>query len=111
VTASQPVSTTARVPTTNRPVTRAASERSPAEVYLARLAPGSRRTMAGALERLAGLFSQGTQSAAEFPWHQLRYEHAQASRLSVSSRSRITAISSSWCSLQVAVWVNPAGSL
>ncbi|MDP9372836.1 MAG: hypothetical protein M3Q65_10385, partial [Chloroflexota bacterium] len=47
--------------------------RHPAAVYLAGLAPGSRRTMRGALETLATLLSGGRHTAATLPWHALRY--------------------------------------
>lgn len=57
---------------------RPASER-PALVYLARLAPGSRRTMAQALDTMAGLLSPGA-TAADLPWESLRYGHTQALR-------------------------------
>lgn len=50
----------------------------PAEVYIARLAQGSRRTMRAALENLAVL--AGAESAAGFPWDRLRYEHTTALR-------------------------------
>src|SRR3954451_16718521 len=53
---------------------------SPAAVYLARLAPGSRRTMTGCLETLAPGMSGGPPAVEDFPWQALRYEHTQAVR-------------------------------
>jgi integrase len=55
-------------------------ERNPYHVYLARLSQGSRPAMKGALESLAALASNGRLSAEAFPWHLLRYQHAQALR-------------------------------
>src|SRR5215210_2794538 len=48
------------------------ADKHPAAVYLARLAPGSRRTMATALETIAALLSAGRHTAATLPWHELR---------------------------------------
>jgi integrase len=52
-------------------------DRHPAYVYLARLAPGSRRTMAQALTVVAAMFGQTPES---LPWASLRYQHTQAVR-------------------------------
>jgi site-specific recombinase XerD len=51
--------------------------RHPAAVYLARLSPGSRRTMRAALETIAGLAGL---TAEKFSWAALRYPHTQAIR-------------------------------
>jgi integrase/recombinase XerD len=51
--------------------------RHPAAVYLARLSPGSRRTMREALDTVAAIVKRG-QTAATLPWHELRYEQVQA---------------------------------
>jgi integrase len=59
------------------PHVRLARDRHPAYVYLARLAPGSRRTMAQALTVVAALFGQTPES---LPWAGLRYQHTQAVR-------------------------------
>lgn len=53
--------------------------RNPAAVYLARLAPGSRPAMRGALAKLATLLEQGT-SPLGVPWWQLEYQHVAALR-------------------------------
>lgn len=51
----------------------------PVAVYLAGLAPGSRRTMAGALRRTAEILAPGV-PFDQFPWGQLRRAHVQAVR-------------------------------
>jgi len=51
----------------------------PAAVYLARLAPASRRGMHDALDTLAYLANAGM-TAETLPWHGLRYQHVQALR-------------------------------
>jgi integrase len=53
----------------------------PAYVYLARLAPGSRRTMAQALRVIAGLAGQHPD---RLDWAGLRYQHTQAIRATLS---------------------------
>ena len=67
-----------------------ASERSthPVAVYLARLAPGSRRTMRQALDVIAGLLTDGRADAITLPWAQLRYQHTQAVRSRLADRYR-----------------------
>ena len=59
--------------------------RDPATSYLARLAPGSRRTQAGALRKIVQISIEGSSDEAvlaltpqTFPWHQMTYAHAQA---------------------------------
>lgn len=59
--------------------------RNPARVYLARLAPGSRRTMAGALHAIAGLLIPGA-SLDTLPWWQLSYPYTQAVRAAIGAR-------------------------
>ena len=56
------------------------ASRNPFHVYLARLAAGSRPTMAEALDTIAGMASGGAIPGDAFPWYQLRYQHAQAIR-------------------------------
>src|SRR5947209_4680910 len=58
----------------------------PAAVYLARLAPGSRRTMRGALDTIAGILTSGRQDAAALDWATLRYQHTQAIRAALADR-------------------------
>jgi site-specific recombinase XerD len=55
-------------------------EENPVLAYLARLSPGSRRTMREALETIARLASGGEVGALEFPWWMLRYQHSEAIR-------------------------------
>ena len=62
------------------------ADRHPAAVYLARLAPGSRRTMRAALATIAGLLSAGRLGARALDWSQLRYQHAAAVRASLAER-------------------------
>ncbi len=52
----------------------------PVLIYLARLSPGSRRTLSEALELLARWSSQGRLGILEFPWWELRYPHTAALR-------------------------------
>src|SRR6266566_1401236 len=50
-------------------------DRQPARVYLAQLHPGSRRTMAEALEVIARTITKGRTGAEHLAWHALRYQH------------------------------------
>ncbi|HEY7909650.1 MAG TPA: tyrosine-type recombinase/integrase [Thermomicrobiales bacterium] len=72
------------------PVTRipavAATLHNPAAVYLARIAPGSRRTMRGALLTIAALLTDGTADLFTLPWHLLRYQHTGAVRALLAAR-------------------------
>src|SRR5215208_5776204 len=63
------------IPTAGRP-----RDEDPVLAYLARLSPGSRRTMRESLEMIARLASAGEVGALEFPWWMLRYQHAEAIR-------------------------------
>lgn len=54
--------------------------RHPALVYLARLAPGSRRTMQGALATAARALAGEESTILSFPWADLRYQHTAALR-------------------------------
>jgi site-specific recombinase XerD len=55
-------------------------DENPVLAYLARLSPGSRRTMRASLETIARLASAGHVGALGFPWWMLRYQHAEAIR-------------------------------
>ena len=68
------------------PVVPTAPDRLPAAVYLARLAPGSRRTMRGALDTMAALLTGHQADAMTCPWHLLRYPHTQAVRAALAAR-------------------------
>lgn len=52
----------------------------PAAVYLAHLARGSRRTMTGALNTMAGLLTQNRCDMRTLNWSALRYQHTAALR-------------------------------
>jgi integrase/recombinase XerD len=55
-------------------------DRHPVAVYLARLAPSSRRTMRSALHAIAALLSETRCDAWSLDWAQLRYRHTTAVR-------------------------------
>jgi integrase len=57
-----------------------ALDRHPVAVYLARLAPSSRRTMHAALKSIAGLLSDDRCDAWSLDWPQVRYRHTTAVR-------------------------------
>jgi site-specific recombinase XerD len=73
-----------------------APDRNPVMVYLSRIAPGSRRTMAGALKTILEIGGgNGTDSAGavllsvsegRFPWWEMRYQHTQAIRAALAGR-------------------------
>ena len=54
--------------------------RHPAEVYLAGLGVGSRRTMREALDCIARLLTNGKSDASTLDWSALRYQHTSAVR-------------------------------
>lgn len=62
------------------------ADENPALVYLARLGPGSRRTMRGSLDRIADIVSGGTMDHSTLPWHMLRYQHTNAIRTRLAER-------------------------
>jgi site-specific recombinase XerD len=62
------------------PVRPLPADRHPAAVYLARLAPGSRRTMATALDVIAGLLTSYRCDMGTLDWGALRYQHTSAVR-------------------------------
>jgi len=55
-------------------------ERNPAAVYLASLAPGSRRSMQTALNLIAAWFTGGRHDAYSLNWAALRFQHTAALR-------------------------------
>lgn len=55
-------------------------DQNPVAVYLSQLAPGSRRTMQGALNTIAGLLTNSRCNALEIQWAALRYQHTAAIR-------------------------------
>ncbi|MEO8288770.1 MAG: site-specific integrase [Chloroflexota bacterium] len=56
------------------------ADRHPAAVYLARLAPGSRRTMQTSLDLIAGLLTSYKYNIQTLDWGALRYQHTAAVR-------------------------------
>jgi len=56
------------------------ADQNPAAVYLARLAPGTRRSMKQALEVMAGVLSNGKADSRSFPWPKLQHQPTQAVR-------------------------------
>jgi site-specific recombinase XerD len=61
-------------------------DQQPALIYLARLAPGSRRTMRTALTTIAGLLTDGRGDLEQLAWAALRYQHTQALRAVLAAR-------------------------
>lgn len=57
-----------------------AADQHPAAVYLSHLAPGSRRTMRGALDTMAGLLTANHFNMQTLDWSALRYQHTTALR-------------------------------
>lgn len=55
-------------------------DRNPAAVFLAGLAKGSRPTMRGALDTIAGLLTNGQADALSVDWAALRFQHTAAIR-------------------------------
>jgi site-specific recombinase XerD len=62
------------------------ADRNPYAVYLASLAPGSRRTMAQALRDVASLGSDTPIDPRDFPWWLVRHPHAAAIRAALAER-------------------------
>lgn len=62
------------------------ADRHPAAVYLARLAPGSRRTMREALDTIAALLTSGRCDAETINWAALRYQHTAATRAALAAK-------------------------
>jgi site-specific recombinase XerD len=74
---------------TNQPLVLAVqppSDEHPAAVYLARLAPGSRRTMKAAVDLVAAMLTSGAANAETLNWAGVRYQHAQAVRSGLAER-------------------------
>ncbi len=62
------------------------SDQHPVLVYLARLAPGSRRTMKQAINSIAQWLSGDQADALTFPWADLRYQHTAAIRARLAEK-------------------------
>lgn len=67
-------------------ISRVPRDRHPVLVYLARLAPGSRRAMRGALDVVASNLTNATADAITLPWEDIRYQHAAAVRSTLVQR-------------------------
>lgn len=61
-------------------------DRNPAAVYLARLAPSSRRVMRSALDTIAGILTGDRRDAETCPWETIRYQHTAAVRARLADR-------------------------
>ena len=75
----------------------------PATVYLARLAPGSRRTMRGALATIAAICVPDADPAPDpeaFPWEAFRAEHAKAVRAALAERFKYTTVNKTLSALR-----------
>ena len=75
----------------------------PATVYLARLAPGSRRTMRGALATVAAICVPDADPAPDpeaFPWPAFRAEHAKAVRAALAERFKYTTVNKTLSALR-----------
>lgn len=81
----EPTAVIVRDPSSGLSIPSHASEQ-PAAVYLARLAPGSRRTMRAALATIADLLTDSAADCFALPWHLLRYQHTQAVRALLAAR-------------------------
>lgn len=62
------------------------SDQHPAKVYIARLSPGSRRSMRGALDTIAGILTSGRCDAEALDWGKVRYQHTAAVRSALAER-------------------------
>ena len=60
--------------------------RHPVAVYLARLAPGSRRSQRAALVTIAEILTEDRVGIDELPWHCLGYQHTGALRAALAER-------------------------
>jgi site-specific recombinase XerD len=83
----QPTTYLTHVPTANLTVAATVpADQQPALVYLAGLAPGSRRTMRQALDVIAALLTAHACDHRTLPWSALRFQHVQAVRTALMAR-------------------------
>jgi site-specific recombinase XerD len=68
------------------PVANLPNQENPSLVYLAGLAPGSRRTMRQALNVIADILTAGACDHRTLPWGALRFQHTQAVRSALASQ-------------------------
>ena len=64
----------------------------PAAVYLASLAPGSRRTMRSSLDAIARLLTDSRCDAMTLDWSKLRYQHTAAVRTALAQKNAPTTV-------------------
>ncbi|MCH8842426.1 MAG: integrase, partial [SAR324 cluster bacterium] len=62
------------------PAARTDPSRNPVAVYVARLGPGSRRTMTHGLRVVAEILTGTQTNPTTLPWHHIQYQHVQAIR-------------------------------
>ncbi|MDF5714293.1 MAG: site-specific integrase [Rhizonema sp. NSF051] len=72
----------------------------PAEVYLASLGEGSRRTMREALNAIARLLTNGSCDASTLDWAKLRYQHTAAIRSALMSKYSAAMVNKMLCALR-----------
>jgi site-specific recombinase XerD len=72
----------------------------PAAVYIASLAPGSRRTMRQALDVIAELLSGGRADAVTLEWAALRSQHVAAARSALGERFASATANKALCALR-----------
>jgi site-specific recombinase XerD len=72
----------------------------PAEVYLASLGEGSRRTMREALNAIARLLTNGASDASTLNWAKLRYQHTAAIRSVLMSKYSSATVNKMLCALR-----------
>ena len=91
------------VPALAAPEVRQRPGPNPATVYLARLAPGSRRTMRGALATVAAVCVPDANPAPDpeaFPWEAFRAEHAKAVRAALAERFKYATVNKTLSALR-----------
>ncbi len=76
------------------------SDRHPAMVYIAHLAPGSRRTMHEALDTIAGILTNKACNAASLDWSALRYQHTAVVRSALAERYSPATANKMLCALR-----------
>lgn len=76
------------------------SDRHPAAVYLAGLAPGSRRSMRQALDVVAGVLTGGRLDAESLEWAAVRYQHVAAVRSHLAERYSAASVNKILCAVR-----------
>ena len=60
------------------------ADRNPAAVFIARLGPGSRRSMMQSLQIVAAILTSNRAGASEIDWSSVRYQHVAAVRAALA---------------------------